>query len=303
MAKEIKDIAASIKARLINLAKENREEAQSMLTRFGVERFLYRLSRSEHKDKFLLKGAALFALWFNQPHRPTKDVDLLGFGDNDTPTLEKLMREICEVESDDGLRFDPDTVHGELIREEEAYQGVRIKLTAFLGSARIPVQIDVGFGDAVTPDAETATMPTMLEMPAPTLRVYPKETVVAEKFEAMVRFGLANGRMKDFWDLDYLIREFDFDGKLLQKAIRATFANRRTVLPKELPVALTNDFAQNARVVAVWSGFINRNRIQTSTDLGKVIETLSEFFSPIIAAEESGSTLQGKWSEQKRWEM
>lgn len=301
MAKEIKDIAASIRARLINLAKENRMEAQSMLTRYGVERFLYRLSQSEHRENFLLKGAALFALWFNQPHRPTKDVDLLGFGENDIPTLERTVREICLIESEDGLIFDIESVRGEQIRE--AYQGVRIKLTAMLGTARVPVQIDVGFGDAVTPAAKTATLPTILGLPAATLKVYPKETVVAEKFEAMVRFGLANGRMKDFWDVDYLIREFDFDGKLLQKAIRATFKNRQTVLPNELPVALTNDFAKNDRILSLWSGFINRNGIKTSTEIGKVIEDLREFFSPVINGEASGQTFSGIWHAGKRWEI
>lgn len=303
MAKEIKDIAASIKARLINLAKENREEVQSVLIRYGVERFLYRLSCSKQSNKFLLKGAALFALWFNQPHRPTKDVDLLGFGENDIPTLETIMREICAVESDDGLKFDADTIHGELIREEEAYQGVRIKLIARLGNARIPVQIDVGFGDAVTPAAKMATLPTMLGMPAPTLKVYPKETVIAEKFEAMVRFGLANGRMKDFWDLDYLIREFDFDGTLLQTAIRATFKNRQTVLPRVLPIALTRDFAANERVLSLWSGFIKRNAIEISMHLNEVIEDLRTFFLPLITAEASDDVFSRKWKAGKQWEV
>lgn len=302
MATEIRDIAASVKARLINLAKDNREDAQSILTRYGVERFLYRLSQSDHKKNFLLKGAALFALWFHQPHRATKDVDLLGFVENDIATLEKIVSEVCEIEGSDGLKFDLETVRGEQIRAEEAYQGVRIKVTAMLGTARIHLQIDVGFGDAVTPGAKSATLPSILDFPAPTLKVYPKETVVAEKFEAMVRFGPGNGRMKDFWDIDYIIREFDFDGELLQKAIRATFRNRHTVLPKDLPIALTTDFADNERILSLWRAFITRNGLETSTDIVKVIEKLRAFFSPIISEEMAGKTFSGKWHAGSGWQ-
>lgn len=227
--------AASIKAKLTNQAREKGEELQNLLMRFAVERFLYRLSISEHKEAFLLKGAALFAFWFDEPHRPTKDLDLLGSGAGDIPTLEKTVREICRIDGEDGLQFLADSVKGEKIREEAFYGGVRVTLTAMLERARIPVQVDVGFGDAVTPQAVKEILPTILDLlPAPRVKVYPKETVVAEKFEAMVKFGIANSRMKDFWDINYLIREFDFDGALLQKAIRATFPSRQTPFPENL---------------------------------------------------------------------
>jgi predicted nucleotidyltransferase component of viral defense system len=160
--------------------------------RFASERFLYRISLSEYKDKFLLKGAALFAFWFNQPHRPTKDLDLLGSGANDIPTLENIVRKICAIDGEDGLQFLIDSVKGRKIREEEVYQGVRLTFLAILERARIPVQVDVGFGDAVTPKAKKETLPTILDLPAPKIKIYPKETVIAEKFEAMVKLGIGN---------------------------------------------------------------------------------------------------------------
>jgi predicted nucleotidyltransferase component of viral defense system len=192
--KEIKDIPSSVRARLTARAKEKGEDVQSIFIRYGVERFLYRLSVSAHKDRFLLKGAALFSLWFNTPHRPTKDLDLLGFGSNDISAVEDAIKSICEIKIDDGLELLTETVGGELIREEDVYQGVRVKFLAKLGQAKITLQVDVGFGDAVTPKPMAAEFPTLLDFPAPRLMVYPKETVVAEKFEAMVK--LCAGRFR-----------------------------------------------------------------------------------------------------------
>lgn len=301
MAKNVTDIAASVKARLVAQAKEHGEEAQSLLTRYASERFLYRLSQSKYKDKFLLKGASLFALWFNEPHRPTKDIDLLGFGESDIPALEATVRDICKINGTDGLQFMPDAVAGERIREETAYQGIRLTFLAMLGTAKIPIQVDVGFGDAVTPDAKEASLPTILDFPAPSLRVYPKETVVAEKFEAMVRFGLVNSRMKDFWDVRYMIAEFEFDGKLLQEAIRATFKNRQTQFPITLSVALTDGFVENAMVAGRWSGFINRNRMKNFSDLEEVIQSLRAFFTPIIEAEKDIEEFGLHWTAASGW--
>lgn len=300
--KEIKDIPSSVKARLTTKAKEQHEEVQSVLVRYGIERFLYRLSVSEYKDQFLLKGAALFSLWFDEPHRPTKDLDLLGFGPNDIPALEETIKSICRIKTEeDGLEFPADTVRGERIREEEAYQGVRVKFTALLGRARLPLQVDIGFGDAVTPKPETAEFPTLLDFPAPNLRVYPKETVIAEKFEAMVKLGEANGRMKDFWDLSYLIEEFEFEGELLQSALRATFENRRSHFPNELPVALTDDFAANAMVLARWTAFIKRNRIERSKDLSVIVQQLRGFFGPIIESARGRNRFSMSWSKATGW--
>jgi len=297
----IKNISSSVKARLTMRAKERGEEVQSILVRYGVERFLFRLGVSEHQDRFLLKGAALFSLWFDTPHRPTKDLDLLGCGPNDIATVEETIRSICKVESEDGVGFLTETIHSELIRAEEAYQGVRIKFIAKLGQAKIPLQVDIGFGDAVTPEPKIADFPTLLDLPAPRLRVYPKETVIAEKFNAMVKLGEANGRMKDFWDVNYLIEEFEFDGELLRSAILATFANRQSRFPTALPVALTDEFAKNTMVAARWKAFTTRNRIERSNDLSKIIQVLRIFFGPIIESEESKTCFRVTWNRNSGW--
>jgi len=296
-----KNMAASVRAKLTNQARETGENLQNLFIRFANERLLFRLNQTDHTEKFLLKGAALFAFWFNKPHRPTRDMDLLGSGKNDIPTLENIIREACQVKEEDGLDFLPETVKGGLIRAEEEYQGVRMTLTAMLERARIPVQIDIGFGDAVTPQAEEAELKTILDFPAPRIRVYPKETVVAEKFEAMIKLGIGNGRMKDFWDLRFLIKEFEFEGKLLQEAIRKTFANRKTNLPEDLPVALSDDFAANPLKLSLWSGFIYRNGITAETELAEVVKSLREFFLPIIEAETKVLEFNQNWSPGKGW--
>lgn len=297
MANETKDIARSIADRLSKHAKEHGEEFQSVLVRYGSERFLYRLSISKYADRFLLKGAALFTLWFDQPHRPTKDIDLLGYGNNDIPAIEQTIKDICSIEYADGLQFDTESITGEEIREDLAYQGVRVKFTARLGNIRIPIQIDIGTGDAVTPGPENAEFPALLDLPSPTLKVYPKETVVAEKFEAMVRFGMANGRMKDFWDLRYMIEEFEFDGALLQKAIDSTFERRNTQLPGSLPIALTDEFIRNKLVNERWTAFIQRNGITRHVDLSETIAMLAVFFEPFVF--QNVSDLSIKWDGRK----
>lgn len=297
-----KNIAASVRNKLTDQFKKSGENLQTLFVRYANERFLYRLSQTEHRTNFLVKGATVFAFWFDQPHRPTKDLDLLGYGKNEIPEIENVVREICAVKEDDGLEFLTETIKGSLIREDQEYQGVRITITVMLERARIPVQIDVGFGDAVTPEAEEVELKTILDFPAPRVRIYPKETVVAEKFEAMVTLGLGNGRMKDFWDLNYLIKYIEFDGKLLQTAIRKTFANRQSRLPQELPVALTNDFAANELKLSLWSGFIRRNNIKTEIDFAEVIKHLREFFAPMIEAEAKNSVFDQTWLPQRGWQ-
>lgn len=293
-----KNMAASVRAKLTNQAKEKGEELQNLLMRFASERLLYRLSQSKYKDNFLLKGAVLFTVWFNEPHRPTKDLDLLGFGKNDIPTLENIFREICQIKEEDGLQFIAESVKGEKIREEEIYEGVRLTLRSMLEKAIIPVQVDVGFGDAVTPKAKEESLPTILDLPAPRLNIYPKETVIAEKFEAMVKLGIGNSRMKDFWDVNYLIKEFEFDGALIQEAIRATFVSRQTDFPQGLPTALTNDFAVKPLITSRWDAFIRRNRIKTYTDFSLVVKDLREFFSAILEAENQNKEFNAKWQEE-----
>jgi predicted nucleotidyltransferase component of viral defense system len=297
-----KNIAVSVRAKLKNKAKEKQVEFQNLLVRFGNERLLYRLSVSAYQNSFLLKGAALFAIWTGEPHRPTKDMDLLGFGKNDIPTLENIFREICQIEGEDGVEFLIESIKGTEIRAEKIYQGVRITLSASLDGARIPLQVDIGFGDAVTPSAQTETIETILDLPKPTLRIYPKETVIAEKFEAMVKLGIGNSRMKDFWDVQFLIKNFLFEGILLQKAIKATFANRETSVPTNLPIALTEIFTKNADVIADWAAFIKRNRITSDADLEAVIESLRVFFEPIMEAESKNIAFDKHWSFPEGWQ-
>ena len=253
---------ASIRQRLLDRARIRGEDFQLVLDRYAVERLLYRLSISPHRDQFLLKGALLFALWFDQPHRPTRDADLLGFGPPEPERLAALVAELCAIEDDDGLRFDVGSMAVEPIREEAAYEGLRIRLLAFLGDARCHVQWDVGFGDAVTPAPADVDYPVMLEgMPAPRLRVYPRETVFAEKLEAIATLGIANSRMKDYFDLLALLREGAMDNPVLTEAVRATFQRRGTALPDGVPFGLTDAFATDAQKQAQWTAFLRRNRL------------------------------------------
>lgn len=276
-------------------------EFQNLLVRFGNERLLYRLSQSAYQKSFLLKGAALFAVWMGEPHRPTQDMDLLAYGETDIPTLENIFREICALEGEDGLEFSEESIKGAEIRADKIYQGVRIKLLAFLDGARIPLQVDIGFGDAVTPEAETETIETILDLPKPKLKIYPKETVIAEKFEAMVKLGIGNSRMKDFWDVQFLIKEFSFDGELLQRAIRATFARRQTAVPRTVPIALTEIFTGDSEVIADWKAFIKRGKITSNTELNSVIENLRNFFAPLVEAEAETAVFRKNWTAQTGW--
>lgn len=299
MTEPKKNIVASVHQRLYNYAEKNGENFNLLLNHFANERFLYRLSVSEYKDRFLLKGASLFTLWFNAPHRPTRDVDFLGFGSSEIADVEKIFRKICTIESEDGLVFNPETVKGVEIKEGQEYQGIRIHLLALLGKARINLQFDVGFGDAVTPKAETVEFPTVLDFPAPKLRAYPKETVVAEKFEAMVKLGITNSRMKDFWDLLVIIREFEFDGATLQNAIQATFERRQTAFPKDLPLALTDEFFGDKGKQTQWNAFISKNKLDDTDSLENVIASLKGFFSPIILAVNNQEDFRANWSSPK----
>lgn len=295
---EKKNIAASVHQRLYNHAKENGEDFNLLLIRFANERFLYRLSVSDYKDCFLLKGASLFTLWFNHPHRPTRDVDLLGFGSSEMADIEKVFRDICNVETEDGLIFKADSVKGAEIKEGQEYHGIRILLMAFLGNARINLQIDVGFGDAVTPETKVEEFPTVLDFPAPKLKVYPKETVVAEKFEALVKLGMLNSRMKDFWDLRLMISEFEFGGALLQQAIQATFERRGTLFPETPPLALTEEFSGDKGKQTQWNAFLRKNKLTDSGDLKQIIDSLQSFFLPLIKAEKEQATFNKDWIEE-----
>lgn len=280
--------AASIHARLLNRARERGEDFNLVLVRYSTERFLYRLSTlPAARDGFWLKGALLFDLWFDVPHRPTRDADFLGFGPIDAGQLAEMVRAICGVDADDGMVFLPESVEIEDIREVARYGGLRVRLVGRLGSARCPVQLDVGYGDAVTPGPEEVTYPTLLEdLPAPRLRVYPRATVVAEKLEAIASLGMANSRMKDYFDLLALAREGALDDLRLSDAIAATFARRGTPLPEAMPLGLTGDFAREPAKLAQWNAFLGRNRLQAPA-LANVVDEVARFVdAPLRLARE-----------------
>ena len=301
-----KNVAASVRQRLRNLAQQRGEDFLYVLVRYGLERFLYRLSRSEARDRFVLKGAALFALWNERPHRATRDVDLLGHGDNSIPHMEHVFRQICDMEvEDDGLVFLADTVQGQVISSEDEYEGLRMMLTALLERARIRIQVDIGFGDAITPQPTVVDYPVLLDFPAPKLAAYPRETVVAEKFQAMVELGIGNSRMKDFFDLWVIGREFAFDGELLARAVQATFERRKTELPDETPLALTETFSSDAGKQTQWRAFLRRIQPQTSAtppDLEEIVQFLKRFLIPLIEACRQGHPFEATWSPGGPWQ-
>ncbi|MBU1750048.1 MAG: nucleotidyl transferase AbiEii/AbiGii toxin family protein [Chloroflexi bacterium] len=298
------NVAASVRQRLLNLSRARGEEFNLVLTRYATERLLYRLAQSPYADRFVLKGALLFALWMERPHRPTRDLDLLGYGDSSREALLGLFREVCgtAVEAD-GLVFDLDTIRVSEIRAHQEYGGQRVELIAWLGKARIAVQIDVGFGDAVTPAAEEMDYPTLLAMPAPRLRVYPKETVIAEKLQAMVALGILNSRMKDFYDVWMMCRAFAFDGRVLVQAVRSTFERRRTALPATPPVALTTALAQEPDKNVQWQAFLSRNRLdRDGAEFGQVIAELAVFLLPVLAAAARWEAFDYTWPAGGHWQ-
>ena len=254
--------AASIRARLKQHADSTQEDFNLVLTRYGIERLLYRLATSEHSTQFVLKGALLFALWYGQPHRTTRDADLLGFGPDDPQILAGVFQSLCLIDFDDGIQFDTASVRVGTIRQEARYGGVRVDLRARLDNARIALQVDVGFGGAVTPSPPTMTYPSLLgDVPTAQLRVYPKATVVAEKLHAVCILGFTNSRMKDFFDLDLLLQDPEVGDAELRSALAATFQRRQSPLPAELPAGLSHAFAADAGKRAQWAAFLHKNRL------------------------------------------
>ena len=294
-----KNLAASVRQRLLMLSQKRTEPFDLILARYGIERLLYRLSRSVHADRFLLKGAMLFRVWMDSSHRPTRDVDLHGIGPAETNDLENIFRELCTLSVEpDGLVFLPASVKAEPIREEAVYGGIRVIIEARLENSRIPIQCDVGFGDAVTPGPVVIEFPALLDFPPPHLHSYPTYTVVAEKLEAMVLLGETNSRMKDFYDLWFLSRHFDFDGKTLVEAIRATFDRRKTKLPEGAPVALTDDFSTTKTIQ--WNAFLRRNRLP-ELEMAVVMDSIRQFAElPLSNASRTEAFLKN-WTATKGW--
>lgn len=296
-------LAQSIHQRLLNKARERKEDPNLILIHYALERFLYRLACSAHRDRFILKGAMLFAAWTDQPHRPTRDLDLLGIGDSSDQALVRVFGQIVGTSVEpDGLEFDDRSISISEIREAQDYPGKRIKLPARLGNARLNLQIDVGFGDAVTPEPAEIDYPALLDMPAPRVRAYPCETVIAEKLQALVAFDMAISRMKDFYDLWVLSKQFPFEGASLSAAIAATFERRGTAIPSGVPTALTDEFSNNRIKQTQWTGFLNRNGLTDSApDLSSAIRDLRTFLLEPLQAVFERQVLLKSWKPKGPW--
>jgi predicted nucleotidyltransferase component of viral defense system len=277
-----KDLAASVRARLLNIAKAQGADFNQVLVRFALERILYRLSQSAHADHFLLKGALLFTLWYDMPHRTTRDADLLGFGPSDLESIAQTFRDIASVEVEDGITFDPASVNVEEIRKDAGYAGARVLITGEIAKARCKTQIDIGFGDAVTPGPVHAVFPVLIaDLPAPRLRTYPVDTVIAEKLHAIVLLGMTNSRLKDYLDLWVLLDREALNATTLALAIAATFVRREMPVPAVLPIGLTDEFATDVSRQTMWNAFLKKNEI-TITPLSEVVAKFRLILEPAL---------------------
>lgn len=303
MPREIKNVAASVRQQLLNRAHAMNRPFNELLQHFAMERFLYRLAKSPHVDRFVLKGALMMLVWKVPVSRPTMDIDLLGYVDNDIGTLVDICKAVCgqPVETDDGMDFDPATVEGGRIAEDAEYHGVRVRFRANLGTARVLMQLDIGFGDQVVPRPEVAEYPTLLSLPAPRVRGYTRDSVVAEKLHAMVKRGLLNSRMRDFFDIWLLSCQFAFDGAVLAEAIHTTFQRRDNVIPAE-PVALTTEFARGELKRKQWQAFVRKSRIDgVPADFAEVVRCVSGFLKPVVEALAAGRAFDSSWVAPGPW--
>ncbi|MGE4242041.1 nucleotidyl transferase AbiEii/AbiGii toxin family protein [Ramlibacter sp.] len=274
--------AASVRARLLNVAKARGVDFNQVLVRFALERILYRLTQSQHADRFLLKGALLFTLWYDMPHRATRDADLLGFGPSDVAPLAETFRDIAAVPVDDGIAFDPASVTVEEIRKEAGYGGVRVVIAGELAKARCKTQIDVCFGDAVTPAPVDSVYPVLLDdLPAPRLRAYPTYTVIAEKLHAIALLGMTNSRLKDYLDLSVLLERETLDTELLAQAIKATFERRGMSVPDEMPIGLTDEFAYDSSRQSLWRALLKKNELPPEP-LPAIVDRLRMGLAPAL---------------------
>jgi len=297
-----KNIAASIRQRLLIKARETGRPFSELLQYFAMERFLYRLSKSRFADNFVLKGALMLTVWEAPLTRPTMDIDLLGRIENSIDTITKVTMEICQQEVEpDGIVFDGTNIDAERIAENADYEGIRVRFRGSLDTARIVMQLDIGFGDIVIPLAEPTNYPTLLDLPAPRLRGYSRESTIAEKFEAMVKLGIVNSRMKDFFDIWLMSRQFDFEGPLLAEAISKTFSTRGTNIQSE-PIALTDSFAKDTAKAGQWRGFVRKNRlVDVPQNLAEVVSAIAAFLKPIAKELAVGRVLEATWKAPGPW--
>ncbi|MDH5622706.1 MAG: nucleotidyl transferase AbiEii/AbiGii toxin family protein [Gammaproteobacteria bacterium] len=279
MADKPKNSPASVRQRLLNIARQQGRVFEVVLVTYGLERLLYRLSISKHRDSFVLKGGMLVTLWTGDQNRVTRDVDFLGFGDASEDHLISVFSQIMRQPADDGLVYDIDRLAAEAIREEQQYGGIRLKTIANLGMTRIPIVIDIGFGDEMTVADRSITYPTLLDMPVASIRAYPPATVVAEKFHALVSLGLANSRMKDYYDLWALLNSQFIEEGELDEAIRATFERRETNVPAATPAGLTRQFSTDPQKVQQWSAYTASISLE-GLSLEDAADSVSSFLGP-----------------------
>jgi predicted nucleotidyltransferase component of viral defense system len=295
-----KNISASIRQRLLNRAKNDKRPFNEILQYYAMERFLYRLSQSAHSDRFILKGALMLRVWRTPQYRPTMDIDILGRTSNEVGRIVSQIREVMAAKVEpDGLTFDPDSIQVERIIEDADYEGLRVRFRGALDSARVNMQVDIGFGDIVYPNPEELNMPTILNSPAPMLLCYSRESAIAEKFEIMVKLGVLNSRMKDFYDIWLLSRQFDFDGALLAEAIRLTFNKRGTVFP-EIVEAFDQTFvsAKQVQWEAFWKRLQQENVPETFSD---VVSGVEEFLAPLVPTLPQGYSKARRWTASGPW--
>lgn len=297
-----KNAAASIRARLLTLAQRRGEDFQRILGKYAIERFLHRLGKSRYRDSFVLKGATLFTLWTGNMHRPTRDLDLLGRGSSAIGEVEETIRAICAMEEDDGILFNVQSVHGVRIKEDDEYEGVRVTFQGVLAGARIPMQIDIGFGDAVYPGPEFASFPVLLSMEPPVIRAYPREATIAEKFNAMVVLDIRNSRMKDFYDIWFMATTWEFEMQTLRTAILASFDRRGVIIPEGTPFALTAEFLSDPQKKLQWTAFASRlnpdSRVPSFNEVGSLLRA---FLLPCIFVASTARTTNMQWTPNLGW--
>lgn len=304
MTKRVTNPAASVHQRLLNLARTNGRPFNEVLQFYGIERFLYRLAQSQYRDRLVLKGALMLLVWKTPVTRPTRDIDLLGRISNDLESVRSMVAEICrQAVEEDGLVFDPSTVTTERIAEDADYEGVRARFQGHLGKARIAMQIDLGFSDVITPAPVSISYPAMLGHASGVLMAYSRETVVAEKLEAMVALGQLNSRMKDFFDLWLLARTQDFEGRVVVEAISRTFARRQTQVVVE-PVCFSDEFATDPANVAQWTAFVRNGKlVGTPASFGNVVPVIRTFLRPALEAVAGNREFSANWSAPGPWAL
>ncbi len=302
MAGNVKNIAASVHQRLLAKARESSRPFNELLQHFAIERFIYRISRSPLASRFVLKGALLFSVWSGPGSRPTMDIDLLGKIDNRLEVIIAAMKEACEIDvEEDGMSFMAETVTTARITEDAEYEGVRVRIQGSLGKARVFLQIDIGFGDVIVPGPIEVRYPALLDFPAPELRGYTMESTIAEKFQAMIKLGVLNSRMKDFYDIWFLSRRFDFKGEILAEAIEKTLKNRRTPIPTA-PTVFTPTFGKDADKQVQWRGFIRKAKLADAPVVFEdIVAAVKVFLEPLVDSLAGRRMFHGTWNAPGPW--